>query len=250
MAAAIPYALLAGGTLAQMKANEDVADKQRSIVNAQLQRNDETAAQNNQQVLDQAKQIYDPTARQQSIDAETQRVNDQQQADLKAGAGGGTVGTVNTAGDAGNVSDDFLKAKAGRAITEGTRLTDLARSIAKSRAIGGVQKTEGQQNADLYSNLNDLNSTNRNYAAASQTDASNVRPGALGTLGSLASAIGTATALGGTGGISSLFGGGNAAAGLGAADTLTDTTGYGFKANPLKAGVGARIPAGINWGAA
>ena len=159
------------------------------------------------------------------------------------------MGAVNTAGDAGNVSDDFLQAKAGRAITEGNRLTDLARSIAKSRAISGVQKTEGQQNADLYSNLNDLNSTNRNYAAASQTDASNVRPGALGTLGSLASAIGTATALGGTGGISSLFGGGNAA-GLGAADAMADSSGYGFAANPLKSGIGAKIPAGINWGAA
>jgi hypothetical protein len=44
----------------------------------------------------------------------------QTQADLQ-GAGGATI---NAAADAGNVSEDFLKTKAARAIEENTRLTD------------------------------------------------------------------------------------------------------------------------------
>jgi hypothetical protein len=115
-------------------------------------------------------------------------------ADLNAAAPSGNAGAVTTTGDAGNVSDDFVKAKADRAVTEGTRLTGIAREIAKTRAPNLQLVTEGQRGADLAGNLQSLYGSNSNMGRATANDANSVLEPQYGGLGKIATLIGGAMA--------------------------------------------------------
>lgn len=196
--AAIPYVLAGLGTAAQIVDSREQTKDQRRILNAQLARDEETAKKNNALILDEAAK-YAPDQRLDAMAENEQRVYDQQQKDLMAGAGGADIGNVVTSGDAGNVSDDFVRARADRAVTEGSRLTSLARALAKTRAPGQLAIEEGYSRGNLASALSNLAGTNANFARAAQSDAASVTGGSLGNLGRITSGIGMGLAAGGFG---------------------------------------------------
>lgn len=198
MAAALPYALMAGGTLMSMKAQQQQADDKRNTLNQQLERDDQAAHKSSELVLNEGG-YYEPAARKQAMADQEGLAYDSSVADLKAGANGGDPAAVQTSGDAGAVSDDFVKAKADRAVTEGSRLTGIAREIAKTRAPSMLLGSEGQRGANLASNLQTLFGSNNNMARATQNDADTIEEPAYGGLGKIASSIGSAMAMGSIG---------------------------------------------------
>lgn len=200
-AAAIPLALSVGGALMQNSAKQDQLSQKRSIMNRQLERDDQ-ATNRALDLTGQEGQRYNVDARTQALADQEQKTFDQTQSDIQ-GAGGGAV---KTAGDAGNVSSDFLTTKAQRAVDEGTRLTSLAREAAKTRAPGMLGTTDAQSKGNLAGTLQNLWSTNNNLSRATQLDADNVEEGASGGLGALASAVGGGLAAGQSGGLMSAFG--------------------------------------------
>lgn len=176
--------LSAAGTVAQMQAAEDERNQKRQILNRQLERDDQASQKSNEQVLQEG-QRYAQANRQQGLqDAEDQTYK-QTQADLQ-GAGGANIGT---AGEAGNVSEDFLKTKAARAIDEGNRLTQVARETAKSRAPGQLQMGDSLSMANLAGNLQNLWGTTKNMSGATNLDAQDVSMPMYGQLGKVASAV-------------------------------------------------------------
>lgn len=198
MAQAIPYIIAAVGTYAQMKSSQDAADERRGILNQQLERDDQTKEKVNSAVLTEAQKL-NPADRKNAISDQEGQIYQQSQKDLQAGAGGGDIGAVDTTGGAGNVSDDFLKAKADRAVSEGNRLTDIARELSKTRAPGQLKVNEGYSQGNLASELQDIGGTNQNYARAASADANSVQEGNLGGFGKIASSIGMGMAAGGYG---------------------------------------------------
>lgn len=189
-AEAIPYIMAAVGTAAQMKATGDAADERRSILNNQLSRDEEAAKKSSQLVLDESGK-FAPEERKEALASNEEKLFGQQQKDLEAGAGGGALGAVDTSGGAGNVSDDFVRAKADRAVTEGNRLTSIARELAKTRAPGQMQIDEGYSRGNLASELQNLQGSNQNFARAAGNDASNVQESNLGSYGKIATAVGS-----------------------------------------------------------
>lgn len=215
-----------GGTGLNIMAQQEQADDRRSVLNRQLEQNDATSKQASGLVLNEAQNLT-PQARQAALDA-TASSNEARTASDLAGAGG-ALAAVDTSGDAGNVSKDFLTAKADRAVSEGTRLTALGRELAKIRAPGQVQTQDGYRAANLGSNLSDVLGSNARMAKANSLDAESVQAPAYGALGSIASALGTAYTAG------SIAKGAGAAAGGG---LTSGASGLG-----LKPGVGSLF----NW---
>ncbi len=186
----VPALLAGGGTLLQMSAQQDAADQKRSTLNRQLERDDQ-AQKKAIGLVQQEGQNYGIDERLKAMQGQEDQTYAQTQADIQ-GAGGAQV---NTAGDAGSVSEDFLKGKAERAITEGTRLTSIAREAAKARAPTGLMSDDALRRAGLAGNLQNVWGTNSNMARATGTDADGVQEPGYGALGSIASAI--APAVGG-----------------------------------------------------
>lgn len=197
MATALPYIAMAVGTGLSMKANSDAASERRNIINSQLegtQRATEKAAA----LVDKESQQYDPNARKQALTDQEQQAFERSQKDLQFGAGGGSL--IDTAGGGGNVSGDFLKAKADRQVTEGNNLTALAREVAKTRAPSLLLTKEGQSRANLAGNLQNTFGAARNMANAAGQDASMVQPAAYGQIAQAVGNMGAMYMSGGTGG--------------------------------------------------
>jgi len=200
MAAAIPYAIMVGGALMQQRAAQQQGDERRTQINQALARTSATQQKANTAIGAEAAKLA-PAARivnlQSQADADTNAAN----ADLQAA--GATDGTgnaiIDTAGDHGAVSKDFLTAKADRALAEGSRLTSLARQVARARAPGQLQEQEGQNRADLSEQLGDMWGSARNLNDANQATAAGIELPGYGTLGALASQLGAAYAGKGTG---------------------------------------------------
>lgn len=185
----IPLLLSGGGALLQSNAQQEQADQKRATLNQQLER-DADASRKSTALVQGEGQNYGVDARRAALEDQQGKTFTQIQSDMQ-GAGG--AGAVPTAGDAGAVSEDFLKEKAGRAVTEGTRLTDIAREAAKSRAPGQVQGSDGLRKAGLAGSLQNIFGTNTNMAHATVNDADAIQEPGYGALGSIASAIAPAT---------------------------------------------------------
>jgi hypothetical protein len=183
------------GTAMQMQSQQDQAARKRSVMNRQLERNDQMAQKSGELVQSEADN-FDPAKRKAAMEDQQAQNFDASMGDLKSGAGGADVGAVQTSGDAGNVSEDFIKAKAGRAATEGQRITDIAKELSKTRAPNQLLQTEGQRRGDMASSLQNLFGANQNMANATSNDADTVMDDGTGALGSLASSIGTSVAAG------------------------------------------------------
>lgn len=180
-------ALAAGGTYASMSATQQQEKKQQRKLNQQLE-NTEKATDKSVDLIQTAADQYSPEARAASMAAAEGEAATRAQQDLE-GAGGATLAT---AGDAGNVSTDFLTAKADRAISEGTRMTALSRELAKIRAPGQVLQQEGYKQGNLASALQNIQGSNANMARANSMDASSIEAPGYGQLGSIATALGGA----------------------------------------------------------
>lgn len=179
-AAALPLILAAGGTALQLNAQREAAQERRRLLNRQMDET-ERATDRATELVQKEAQNFAPEERAKALAAQEQEALTRAQADL-AGAGGNVI---DTAGSAGNVSADFLKAQADRQISEGNRLTSVAREVAKTRAPGLLMTTEGQRRANLAGNLQNTFGTARNMANAAGIDAQNVQEPAYGQIAGL-----------------------------------------------------------------
>lgn len=186
----LSIALAVGGKLMEMQASQEQADERRRTINQQLERDDK-ATQKAIQIVQKEGGNYTTPNRQDELVKQQDKTYQQIDADMQ-GAGGASV---NTASDAGNVSEDFLKTKAARAVDEGTRLTSIAREAAKSRAPGQLMTNDALSRAGMAGNLQNIWGTNSNMANATGIDAQGIEAPAYGSLGSIASAIGTGAAM-------------------------------------------------------
>lgn len=191
MAAYAPYILMAAGTAASMAGQQSQQREQRRILNRAMDDTAKTQKEGSQLVLDQAGKLSG-TARQQAMADQEALTYAQAQRDLggvMAPDGNGAI--IDTAGSPGAVSSDFVKAKADKALSEGTRLMDVAREAAKTRAPGQVLTREGQQVADLTGRLGSMYGANRNMGQAATLDAQDVDTPLYGKLGKIASMVGS-----------------------------------------------------------
>lgn len=199
MAAYAPYILMAAGTAASVAGQQSQAREQRRILNRAMEATDKTQKEGAQMVLDQAQKLS-PIQRQQALADQEAATYAQAQKDLAGRMdAGGTGAIIDTAGDAGAVSSDFVKAKADKAISEGSRLMEVAREAAKTRAPGQLLTTEGQQLSDLMGQLGSKYGANKNMSQAAGLDAQNADTPLYGKLGKIASMVGSMWA-GGAGG--------------------------------------------------
>lgn len=190
----IAAAVAAAGTAAEYQGQQDKARKQRGILNEAFQDQKKATDKAAALVLDEANQLSGD-ARQQAMVGQEAQAFAQTQKDL-AGAGGDIVGSSTS----GNVSSDFMKAKADKAVSEGNRLTAIAREAAKLRAPGQMTADEKQRQADLMSRTGSMWGTTRNKSQAAALDAQSVQDPWYGTAGKIAKAAAMAYMMGGGGG--------------------------------------------------
>ena len=210
----IAAAVAAAGTAAEYKGQQDKARKQRSILNQAFDEQRKTTEKSAQMLADEGA-MFSGDARQQAMADQEAQAFAQTQKDL-AGAGGDIVGSSTS----GNVSSDFMKAKADKAVSEGNRLTAIAREAAKLRAPGQMTADEKQRQADLMGRTGSMWNSTRNMVNAGVMDAQSVQDPWYGTAGKIAKAAAMAYMMGGAGGAGA---GAGAAGSTGAATTTSGT---------------------------
>lgn len=195
MAAAIPYAIAAGGYLLQKKAAEQQAGEQRSQLNAAMARTEDTQKKSNQMVEQEAQKLS-PIAQAAAMAAQTNANTTQAKADLaSSGATDSSGNTIlNTAGDDGAVSQDFISGKADRALQEGKRLSTIAQQLAKVRAPGQLVAQEGEDRANLTEALSNIWNTTKSLNDGNQLTAGGIQAPGYGALGEIAGSVGSAYA--------------------------------------------------------
>jgi len=193
MAAAIPIALMVGGAMAKNAASAKQADQQRSQLNAALTRTGQTQQKANGLIEGEAAKLS-PVARAAAMSLQADQNTAAARSDLAASgatdSGGNAI--INTAGDNGAVSKEFLTSKADRALAEGSRLTAIARQLAQLRAPDQLQQQEGQDRADLTQELGSMWGTTQHLNDANTATAQNVPLPGYAALGDVAQAAGAA----------------------------------------------------------
>lgn len=198
----VALATAIGGTAVSANAQSQQRKQQRTIMNRQLDTTAKTSEKAAELVKDEG-QKYQADTRGQAMQAAEEAAFAQAQADL----GGAGAGIIDGAGDTGNVSQDYLKAKADKTLTEGNRLTTVARELSKLRAPTELLNSEGLRRAELAGNLNNRWSTTRNLTNAGVMDAQQVEEPWWGNVGRVAQSYGLASAAGSLGGGASPTGG-------------------------------------------
>lgn len=183
-------AALAGGTALEYAGQRRAAKDRRGILNRAFEDNKRSAERATALVQGEGAN-FQPDARRAAFDAQEAAALEQATKDLQ-GATGGQGATLNTAGDAGNVSSDFIAAKADRALAEGNRMTAIARELAKTRAPGLAQQNESMRAADTMQRVGSVWGDARARGEAAQMDAQNVQEPWWGTLGKIAKSAATA----------------------------------------------------------
>lgn len=191
---AVPAIIALAGTAASMSAANRQEKERRQILNRQLEREDQATDRSTALVNDEA-QRYSMQNRQQGLQEAERKTYDQTQSDLQ-GAGGASI---SAAADNANVSDDFLKTKAARAIDESTRLSAVAREAAKARAPGMLGLDDSLSMASMAGDMGSLWGSTKNMNRASGLQAEAVNEPAYGGLGRIATAVGGAMASSGYG---------------------------------------------------
>jgi len=182
-----------GGTAASMYGQQQQADDRRDILNKQYEKTQQAEEQSAKMVNKEGENFQGDT-RAAALGAQQQATLAQSQKDL-----GSAPTIIDGAGDAGAVSNDYLTAKADKALSEGTRLSAIAQEMAKTRGVGQLQQSEGLRRADLAGSLQDLWQTQRNATTAAQNDADGVQEPWWGQVGKIAAAAGTAYGASGAG---------------------------------------------------
>lgn len=193
MAAAAPYIAMAVGAAVKNQAEKQQADQQRSQYNAALARTDATQKKSNTMVEGEADKLS-PIARAAAMSMQTDQNAAGAKADLAASgatdAGGNAI--IDTSGDHGAVSKEFLTAKADRALSEGARLTSIAQQLAKVRAPGQLVEQEGQDRANLSEQMGSMWDTTNHLNGANTATAQGIQLPAYAALGDVAQAAGSA----------------------------------------------------------
>lgn len=201
----LPLIVAGAGTAASVYGQHQAANERSDILNKQLTRTAKTQDQANAMITGEGKQ-YAPDARSAALADQQAATYAQEQKDL-----GATPSIIDTAGDAGNVSSDFLTAKADKAASEGERLTSIARELSKTRAPGQLMTTEGLRRADLGGNLSSIWGSSKADAGAAKLDAESVQDPWYADLGKIAAAAATAYGIGGMGAAGGVDGAGGMA---------------------------------------
>lgn len=193
MAAAAPFILMAAGAMAKNAAASKQADQQRSQLNAALTRTDHTQQKANSLIEGEASKLS-PVARAaaMSMQADTNAAGAKSDLAASGATDSGGNAIIETAGDNGAVSKEFLTSKADRALEEGSRLTAIARQLAQVRAPGQLQEQEGQDRADLTEQLGNMWGTTQHLNDANSATAENIPLPGYGALGDVAQAAGAA----------------------------------------------------------
>lgn len=200
MAAAAPYILAIGGAALKSQADAQQAKEQRSQLNAALTRTDQTQEKSNSLITQEAAKLA-PATRVAALDTQAAANLGTSQADLAAAGATDPSGNaiIDTVGDDGAVSREFMTDKANRALQEGDRLTSIAKELARTRAPGQLVSQEGQDRAALTEQLGSMWDTTQNLNGANVTTAQGIEAPAYGQLGELAQAAGQAYASKGKG---------------------------------------------------
>lgn len=195
MSGAEPLVLAAalGGTALEIQGQRQAAKERRSILNQAFDEQRKTTEKSAQMLADEGA-MFSGDQRQKAIGEQEAQVYGQTQKDL-AGAGGDMMGSET----GGNVSSDFMKAKADKAIAEGNRLTAIAKEAAKLRAPGMLVDSEKQRQADLMGRTGSMWNRTRNMVNAGVMDAQSVQEPGYAQLGRLAKQAAMLYALGGAG---------------------------------------------------
>ncbi len=226
-AAWVPAVLSVLGTGATMVAEEDAANKRRTILNNQLAETKKAQDKTSDMVVQEA-QKFAPEARTEAMDAQAEANYQQAQKDL-----GTTPTIIEGSGDVGNVSSDYLTAKADKAVAEGDRLTAIAKALSRTRAPGRLMEDEGIRRAGLTGDLGSIWSSARAQGQAAGLDAQSVETPWYGNLGQIASAAAAAYGTGGGGGTGTDYSLGNARFGEGGSGPkLGEQSGGSFWGNP------------------
>lgn len=143
--------------------------ERRDILNRAFDDQRNSMDQSTASILGEAKTLSGE-ARKAAMDAQEVAAYGQTQQDL-GGAGGDMVGSET----GGNVSADFMAAKADKAISEGNRLTAIAREAAKLRAPGQLTTEEAQRQADLMARNGSMWGSTKNRTRAAMQDAEAVQ---------------------------------------------------------------------------
>lgn len=169
--------------------------QRQAILNRQLDRTAAVQAKGAADSISEA-QSMSPGARLAAMQAAEDATAAQTEKDL-SGAGADLLQAG--AGEGGAQSQAFMAAKADKALSEGNRLTALARAAAKTRSVGQTQQAETLRRSALAEALGSLYSTNRADAQAAGLDAEAVEMPWYGQVGQLVTTAGSAAMRGGSG---------------------------------------------------
>jgi hypothetical protein len=175
---------MAGGTAAQMHGADKMEEEQKRILNRSMEETQKTQDQASADVAMEGAN-FSPEKRALDLAAQEQGAIQRAQADLS-----GTEGIVQSA-TKGNVSADFLKGKADKAISEGNRITDVVRESAKLRAPGQQMAEESIRRGALAGDLGSKWSSAGGMSRAAMLDAEGVEMPSIGQLGQIASMVGS-----------------------------------------------------------
>lgn len=199
MQVGLPLLLAGAGAGINAAAERNAAKERRGILNRAMEGTDQAREKATQQVLAEG-QKFGGQERLQAMQGQEQTALAQALKDVGGTPQGGAgASVIDTAGGEGAVSGDFVKARADRALSEGDRLTSVARELSKVRAPGQLQQQEGLRRADLSERLGSAATSNRARVNAATLDADNVEAPWWGQAAKLAT---TAAALYASGGLS------------------------------------------------
>ena len=207
-------ALMAGGTAAQMLAAKQQRKEQQSILNRALDVNDRSTKRGTADTIENAQQQQGGVAQLGAVQQAQDQAAQRTMTDLQ-GAG---ADLIDTAGGDGVQSQAFLTAKADKALSEGNRMTAIARETAKVRAPGMVQTDSAMARGDLAERMASMQASGRARSQAAQLDSNAVETPLYGQLGQIASMVGT---------MGMMAPAGAAAGGINGAATLGATGGNG-----------------------
>lgn len=200
----VPALIAGAGTAANYYGEKQAANERRGILNNAFAKVNDTTDKATKLVTDEGAKLAGDQRLQAMQGQEAAAYNQAQQDLTKTGAAGG----IDTVGDGGNVSGDFMKAKADRALAEGNRMTAIARELARTRSPSLMLQDEGLRRADIAGQTNSMFGSTRNLTNAAQLDAQGVDSPWWGKMGKLAQMAALAYATGGG------AAGGGASAGL------------------------------------
>ena len=185
--------MMAGGTGLSIAGQQQAANERRDMLNRAMTRTDQTTGRANDMLLGEGAN-YAADKRAQAMQQQADTNLAQSNTDLRGAGATDEQGNaiINTSGDAGAVSGDFLKAKADKALSEGQRLSAIAQQLSRVRAPGQVAANDAQRRAGVQGDIGSMWSTTGNLNRATELDAQNVQEPWWGQLGKVAAMVGSA----------------------------------------------------------